>query len=468
MEVRNTARVLVLVLLCAAAAEAQAPTQLYRVFLRDGTALASFGEWTRVDDRVVFSMPLAPGAGPSDLHLVSLPVSRVDLPKSEDYADAVRAANYAATRGESDFAHLSSTVAYTLNQVALIKDPKQRLAAAEQARRELADWPANHFGYRASEVREIIGVLDEVISGLRAAAGTGSKNGFELALSATTEAPPPTPLMAAPSHEEVVNNLMTAAKAVESPVEKVSLLQSVVALIDRAVGYLPESVAAALRSTAVGEIAEEQRIESLYTNLRTTALANAAQYVEHADVRGLERLRQSVREQDTKLGSKRPEHIAGVLATLDSHLDAARRLRLAHDQWVLAEGRMRSYRRSASPFIEALVKARTSLDDIKLLAGPAPQKLAPLARQFERNARRLALLEPPTPLLAVHAAFRSAYTLAANAVQLRRDAVEVADVDLARQASAAAAGALMLLERARADLEAALESPLGSRAVPQP
>jgi hypothetical protein len=84
---------------------------------------------------------------------------------------------------------------------------------------------------------------------------------------------------------------------------------------------------------------------------------------------------------------------------------------------------------------------------------------------LERHARQLALLEPPPQLSAVHAAFRSAFTLAENAVQLRRDAVEFADLELARQASAAASGALMLLDRARDDLREALQPPLGLRAA---
>jgi hypothetical protein len=465
MGFRKTLCAGVLLLVAASAAQAQSATQLYRVFLADGSTLASFGEWARVEDRVVFSMPLAPGAGPGDLHLVSLPVSRIDLPRTEQYADAVRAANYATTRGEADFAHLSSTVAHTLNEISQITDPRQRLAKAELARRELADWPGDHFGYRAAEVRDIVGVLDEVISGLRASAG---QRGFELALSANTEVPPRMPLLSAPTHQDVVESLMTASKLVDSPAEKVSLLQSVVALIDRAVGYLPDAVASALRTTAVGEIAEEQRIDSLYANLRTTVLADASLHAERADVRGLERLRQLVREQDAQFGSRRPDHVAGVLATVEAHLDTAHRLRLAHDQWLLAESAMRAYRRSAMPFVQALVDVRTSLDDIKLLAGPEPQRLLPLARQIERNSRRLALLEPPAQLTNVHAAFRSAYSLAANAVQLRRDAIHVADVELARQASAAASGALMLLERARADLRSALEPPLSLRASQRP
>ena len=447
--------------LLASAASAQTAAPLYRVFLADGSALASFGEWARVEDRVVFSMPLAPGAGPGDLHLVSLPVQRVDLARTERYADSVRAEHYAATRGEADFAQLSQAVAQTLNQIASLTDPRERLAAAELARRALADWPGRHHNYRATEVREIIGVLDEVISSLRAAAGLGA---FDLALSTNTVAPPSEPLLDPPTHEDVVHQLVTAATLVDSPAEKVSLLQSVVALLDRAVDFLPSSLAAAIRAKALSDIADEQRTDDAYANLRNMALADAARFAERADVRGLDLVRRRVHAQDDKLGARRPDTVAGVLATLDAHLDAAHRLRLAHDQWLLSEGPMRAYRRAAMPYIQALIDRASSLEDIKLLAGPAPQRLRPLARDLERHRRLLALLDPPPSLSAVHAAFRSAYTLAENAVQLRRDAVEATDVDLARQASAAASGALMLLERARADLRAALEPPLALKA----
>ena len=457
--------VVVVWLLSVPTAFGQMAAPLYRVFLADGSALASFGEWARVDDRLVFSMPLAPGAGPGELHLVSLPVQGIDLARTERYADAVRAEHYAATRGEADFAQLSSTVAQTLNQVASLNDPRQRLAAAEQARRALADWPVRHHNYRGTEVREIIGVLDEVITSLRTAAGLGA---FELSFSTNTIAPHSEALMAPPTHEDVVQQLMTASKLVASPAEKVSLLQHVVALLDRAVDFLPAAVAEAIRSTAVAEIADEVRTDEAYAELRATALADAARFAERADVRSLERVRQLVYAHDDKLGARRPDTMAGVLATLDAHLDAARRLRLAHDQWLLSEGPMRAYRQAALPYIQALINRKSSLDDIKLLAGPEPRRLRPLARDLERNRRLLTLLAPPTALAAVHAGLRSAYTLAENAVQLRRTAVEIADVDLAHQASAAASGALMLLERARADLRTALQPPLTLKAYARP
>lgn len=442
-------------------AQAPPPPPLYRVFLADGTGLASFGEWARVDDHVIFSMPLTPGGGPSDLHLVSLPVQRVDMVRTQRYADTVRAATYAANRGEADFAQLSGNVAHALNQVALIDDPTARLMAAERARRSLTDWPGAHYGYRAAEVREIIGVLDEVISGLRASAGQGGR--FDLALSATTTEPPIEALVSAPDHTEVVQQLMAASTVVESPAERLSLLQSVVVLVDRAVDFLPESFAKTIRATALGGIAEEQRIDAQYTRLRTTVLAEAARYAGRADVRGLERLRKRLRDQDTKLGSRRPDDVMAVVATLDAHLDAAHRLRLAHDQWLLRIDRFRVYQRATASFVQTLMHAEESLDDIRALAGPFPQQLRLLADRLTRGARQLALVEPPAELSSVHAVFRSAYALAENAVQLRLDAARAADVEIARQAAAAASGALMLLGRARVDLEAALQSPVTVR-----
>jgi hypothetical protein len=463
MAVRKTVLTLAFSLATAGVASAQgtSPT-LYRVFLSDGSALASFGEWARVDDRVVFSMPVA-AAGDGDLHLVSLPVHRVDLERTERYADAVRGAQYAATRGDADFAQLSSSIALTLNQIAIITDPAQRLASAEQARRTLAAWPAAHYGYRAAEVREFLTVLDDVISGLRAQAG---QRGFDIALTVNTEAPPREPLLPAPDHAEVVQNLMSAARVVDSPAERVSLMQTLVAFIDRAIEYLPASLASAFKATALSDIAEEQRVEAAYGQLRTATLSEATRLAERADVRALEQLRLRLGEQDTKLGQRRPDAIAGLASALEVHLDAARRLRLAYDGWLLSEAEMRRYHVAVTPYVRSFLNHRQSLEDIKLLAGPDPQRLRPLARELERIARFAALIASPPTLVAVDAAFRGAFALAANAVELRHDAVRSADVELARRASSAAAGALMLIDRAREDLRVALEPPLKIPARP--
>ena len=54
---------------------------------------------------------------------------------------------------------------------------------AQEARGNLARWPAQNFGYRAADVAQLTGMLDEVISELRVAAGQSS---FDVSLVATT------------------------------------------------------------------------------------------------------------------------------------------------------------------------------------------------------------------------------------------------------------------------------------------
>jgi hypothetical protein len=448
---------LFLAVLLPVSAQAQSASLLYRVFLADGSALASYGEWARVDGRLVFSMPVTPGDDPDQLHLVSIASDRVDWVRTEQYAEAVRAVHYGTQRGEEDFARLSADVARILNEVALVKDPTERLIAAERARRSLADWPGTHYGYRAKEVHEIVGTLDEVINGLRASAGLGR---LDLALMARTPPPPPAPLLAGPDHGEIVQQLMQAATLVETPAEKVSLLHTVVGVLDRAVGLLPDAWAAAIRTTALGSIAEEQKIDAAYRRLRETTLTAAARHAALADVRAIERLRNSLPVEDERLGRRRPDDLIALSAAIEAHLAAAHQLRLAQDQWRLRLDGLRAYQRSINASIAALTRVRTRLDDIRALAGPAPWRLRPLADLLGRESRVLSRIDPPVELSAIHALFRSASELALDAARLRLDAVEAADLELARRASSAAAGAIMLLAKAKMDLDAALRPPL--------
>jgi hypothetical protein len=343
-----------------------------------------------------------------------------------------------------------------VNEVALVKDPAERLAAAERARRSLADWPDTHYGYRAQEVHELLGMLDEVIGELRAAAGLGQ---FDLTLTANTSAPAVPVLLPAPDQAEVVQQLMTAATLVDTPVEKASLLHTVVGILDRAVGLLPDGWATTIRSKALGAIVEEQQIDAAYLRLRETTLASAMRSAARADVRALERLRGVVQEQDSNLGHRRSAEVAALTAAIEAHIDSAQRLRLAHDQWLVRADRLRAYQRATSGSVTALSQSHKSLDDIRALAGPAPWRLRPLIDALSRERRVLSRIDPPSELASVHALLRSASELALNAATLRLDAVEAADLEIARRASSAAAGAIMLLGRAKADLEAALRPP---------
>src|SRR5512140_268790 len=96
------------------AAAAESDVTLFRVFLKDGTTLVSYGEPARVGDRVVFSMPTGAPGPDTPLHLVDLAAARIDWDRTERYAEAARATHYIATRAEDDYAELTNSVARTL------------------------------------------------------------------------------------------------------------------------------------------------------------------------------------------------------------------------------------------------------------------------------------------------------------------------------------------------------------------
>jgi hypothetical protein len=71
----------------------------------------------------------------------------------------------------------------------------------------------------------------------------------------------------------------------------------------------------------------------------------------------------------------------------------------------------------------------------------------------------LATIAVPDEVSATHGLLASAVRLATLAVSERTAAIAAADLDVARNASSAAAGALMLAEQAREDLGRALRPP---------
>lgn len=439
------------------AAAQQAPSRvLFRVFLADGRVLASYGEWARVEDRVIFSMPTQMSRDPVELHLVTIPAGRVDWPRTEQYAESVRAAAYAASRGDADFAAFSGELAKVLNEVSKITDPNLRLATAEEARRSLADWPGSHYGYRVGEVRESLSVLDEVIAQLRVAVG---QTRFDLTLSANAPmATPPPPPLPAPSDAELVEQFVTAASLAETSAGKVTLLQTVMRLLDRAVGLLPETWADRIRRGVAGDLEGEQRVDRAYDALRKSTLDAAERAGRRGDAREFERLRARIRQEDIRMGGQRPGEVAALLATLD--LASSSSQERATQDLVKKQGpAFRRYRRSTNGSFSVFKDVARTLEQVKAMSGPAVHTIAPLARRLAKAGRSLAKVTPPPELLPGHALVRSAWELAESALRLRVESVSSNSIDVARRASSAAAGALLLYERARADLTAAMEPP---------
>lgn len=460
MSARRVARAfLVAAAVSAAAGEVWAqPSVLFRIFLKDGSSLASFGEFARVNDRVVFSMPIGPveSARTPALTLVSLPAAEVDWAATEQYTERVRAAQYAATRGEADYAVLADRVARMLQDLAASGDPAERLKIAVEARRAVADWSQKSYGYRARDIADLSGLLDEVVSELRAATGDAS---VELHFVAGAVSPPDGPLLPPPTLQESIEQVLRAARLAPDAAGRMDLLRTAVLVVDEHRASLDGRWAAETRREAAGALAAELRTEQAYTRLAARLLADAGRAVGRADVAGVERIVARALEADRALGGRRPDIVGPLVATLRERLEEARRLRLARDAEALRAAAARAYRASVEGAVARAGQVRAALDAIRRLDGPPPERLPRVERELAAAARTLAGVHPPDALRAVHAMLTSAVHLAREACRLRHEAVARDDMTVAWNASASAAGALVLLDRARQELDGWVKSP---------
>ena len=441
-------------LVTASALEAGDPT-LLRLFLADGTAVASYGEYARVGDRVVFSMPL--GADDA-LQLINLPAALVDWDRTLEYADAARAEHYAATRGESEYALVTSRVASLLNDIARTDDPQKRLDLARRARHDLEAWPGEHYGYRAEEVGKILVILDDIITELRAAAGE-TRFALNLVTGTVPVHAPPIVLQPPPGLQNSIDQAIAVARLSDVPADRMSLLSAVALVLDRRETTLPSAWVRARRREVTDALDRESRFEREYGKLTRQTMQNAETAAARADVRKFESLREDVRRRDAKLGYQRPAAVQALLAALDTRLDAARRLRLARDRWELRQPAYDAYQQAIEDPVQEFDRQEPRLEDIRRLAGPQPSALTRLAARLDAAARRLVSIRPPEELRAAHELLVSASRLAVNAVDVRAEAVRSGDVQVAWDASAAAAGAMMLFSRAREDMDAVFRLP---------
>ena len=453
------ARVVLSAMLCVLAprvAGAAPDAMLLRLFLTDGTSVVSFGEYARVDDRVIFSMPAGGAADEPRLQAVTLPSRVIDWPRTERYAATARYQRYAETRGDEDFTRLSNDVAAVLNEILLSRDRNQALEIATRARNTLADWPREHLGYRQREVTEIVSLLDEAISGLRAAAGMTM---FDLSLVAMVPDIPFEPLLGMPPLREQLDQVFHVAALTERSSERVALLQTALALLSEAAGSIAPAEIATLRRSAEIQIAHEFAVDTEYATLSRQFITQATRAAGRARIADVERVLNRIPNEDARLGRRRPEVIQALHASVRAQLDAALHLRLLRDRWVIRQALYRDYRRSVGNHLLQLVKAQPALEAVRRLAGPSPNMLVALRGRLSGGAERLQRVQVPSDLKAAHDLLTTSWRFAENAVNTRYLAIQSGQVATAWEASSAAAGALMFLSRAQEEIRTLLEPP---------
>ncbi|MEO7191313.1 MAG: hypothetical protein ABI051_09670 [Vicinamibacterales bacterium] len=429
-----------------AAAQTDAPGVVYRVFLKSGEALPSYGEPAPVGERVIFTLMVG---GDTDrtaqFQLISLPIATVDLPRTSRYTDAMRAAQYAATRGDEEYAAMSVEVARSLDLLKGIPDPKRRLDLAIEARRRLVAWSRAHFSYRASDIRQLAGTFDDVINQLRLGAGEA-----ELSFELVSMPQAPGEALAPPPHgRNALVLALGAAEVADVAAERVAILR---AAVDAAGNYDDLTAKAAARLQA------ELRTSAAYAALSSAMLDRATKAYRRGDVNGVLRAQREVARQDRRLGARRPEEVRALMTQVASLAEAARTYRRALDLYVQRRVTLQRYGRWLEPLLAQAQQLQPVLMAIRETRGLSPARARRTSSEAVRLQATLMRRRLPAPLLTVQSTLASALQMAREACA-RHLGPRPADVAAARDAAAAAAGFLLLTEQAKRDLTMALRPP---------
>lgn len=435
----------------AAAAQAVPAPPPYRLFLMQGGDLVVRGDYVRAGNRVVFLLPLAAQDGQRTSQLVTIPAAAVDWDTTGRYATAVRAARYASASGPADFERMSTEVARALNDIAFTEEPRARIALAQRTRQRLLDWTEESHGYRAEEVAEIVALLDDAVAADTAAAGD-----LSVSLIATTARPRQLPILPVPGLQEIIARALTAARLTAVQEERLGILHAVVALLDDPRNRLDDEWRAVNRAIAARDLEVEARSAADHAELRRTALAAAAGYARRADVRGVRSVLERVRARDTELGGRNPESQAALLAALRGQLADTRALRLERDRRLHETAAAGAFGAGVRIALERFAAARAALDDIRMVTEPPASVLAALERRLASAADELAGHAPPLEVRPSQDLLQQALRLAATAARQRFQAAEDGDPRTVWNSAAAAAGALMLFDRAATMLNRAL------------
>ena len=433
-----------------ALAQTAGPSTIYRVFLTDGQALPSYGEAAQVDDRVVFNLLIQRSGTDQRLQLVSLPVSAVDLGRTIRYAETMRAGFYAATRGEAEYTAMTGNVARTLDEIARTTDRRARLQLAEEARQRLLTWSREHYQYRENDVRELIELFEALVNELRAESG---EKAFSFDLVAGQGSAVREVLLPAPAPRESIALALVAARAADIAEERLAILRAA----GTAASAAPATADLAARIAA--ELSQESRATTAYAALATDITARAADALRRADVPAIARLRAELDQRDRQLGGRRPQQVAELVKELQAKLEATRAHRLALDHYAYVRASLLAYERRIRPALSGLDGLRPILQYIRDMRSMAFERLETAITRLEGFGRDADAVVPPADLESAHATLVSAIRMAREAVSRRRLAVITNNVMADREASAAAAGSLLLVDRTRENLVAGLFPP---------
>ncbi len=427
------------------------PVSHFRVFLKTGEPLPSYGEAAIVGDRVVFTLLVG---GETDLgrryQLVDLPTDEVDLDRTVAYANSVRGAHYAATRGEADYAEMAAEVSRALDELPLLTDAAARLEVAERAQDRVRDWSRRSYGYRADEVDVFEGLFALVLAELRADAGITQ---LSVELSSRSLPRAIEPLKPGPDTAESVRLALSAASAADTGADRLAILEAAEAVLVQAgvEGGLVDEV----RTRLAAEHAAEEAYEALANDL--VGMADTA--LGRGDPDAVSSLIVELETRDAALGRMRRRLVRDLGRQLELKLAATRAYRAALDHYEAVRPALLGYERRVRPVLSGIDGLRPVIEAVREMRFTAYDRLLTAANRIAGLQELLESITPPEDLSDVHATLTSAVHLAREGIARRRVAAATTTSASGREAASAAAGALLLFQQARSDLVARLFPP---------
>lgn len=419
-------------------------SEVFRIFLTDGRILNSYGECATLPEELVCVVKLGGGAVAESHDVLTVPLVLVDEARTREYARALRAAQYGATRGEREYSEMTTELTRVMAEVEASTDPDRRLGIAVMARQRLAGWSAEHFDFKAAETRQLVAMLDEVIAELRIAAGDTR---FAIDMVANLAPAEPQPLLPTPELPESLETALLAAEVTPIAAERMSLLRSV----ERVAAATP-GLDASLRRRITQTLQTEEVIDRQYRALMQDAIARADVAVRSGRVSQLQRLVSEVNQRDLKLGARRPREMAAFGRRLDIELRQAREQQRIFARWSSIKSQLLAYEVRVRSVFDGWVAHRTVLSEVREEKTGRASALDSAVRRFTALDATLASMQPLPEVRDVHALLRSAVQMARQGLILGQRVAVARNAEASRNASSAVAGAELLLEQGRAEL----------------
>lgn len=429
--------------------QADPSLDVFRIFLRDGRVMSSYGEPAQVEDTLVFVVTQGQKGSVETQDLITVPVAKVDMARTLEYSSALRSAKYGATRGEREYQEFTADIARAMAALEESDDKDRRIGIAQVARSRLLSWSESHYGYRDVELRQLASLLSEVIVELQAAKGISQ---FSLDFVANVAPAPSMPLLAAPTAADTVSMALTAASVTEVGVEKIALLKSA----SHVVASLPDATEN-LRSEVARALADEMAVEEAYRSVFRNAITRADVAVRQGRPATIRRLIQNVQAADERLGRRRANETAATMRRLQSELGLAIEQRAALDRFARVKDQLEAYEVRLRAVLNGWSSHVPVLTAIREGRRTSPGSVDSALRRFGELDRALSALRPPGELRDIHGVFRSAVLMARQGLLIGQRLNVALNTELAQNASSALAGAEMLRARALGDLATALK-----------